>query len=199
MAEESKQFWGNIWSQSADHKRDAKWLRDLQSEPYRFMQITKISNQNPWTNSGPGGFQFGILPSIFFKLPVVISIFSCFLTLTSLCKSRNLFAVNVEVIDRCNCRSDNAHLDQEKLLPEEQKGCRKGSRGTNHLLYIDRAVIKEVKSRKKNLVMAWIDYKKAYDKVAHLCIIECLYLFGVAENINSLSLNSMEKSKVMLC
>ena len=37
-----------------------------------------------------------------------------------------------------------AHLDHEKLLPEEQKGCRKGSRGTNDLLYIDRAVIKEV-------------------------------------------------------
>ena len=32
MAEESKQFLGNIWSQSADHKRDAKWLQDLQSE-----------------------------------------------------------------------------------------------------------------------------------------------------------------------
>ena len=26
-----------------------------------------------------------------------------------------------------------AHLDQEKLLPEEQKGCRKGSTGTNDL------------------------------------------------------------------
>ena len=50
-----------------------------------------------------------------------------------------------------------AHLDQEKLLPEEHKGCRKGSRGTNDLLYIDRAVIKEVKSRNKNLAMAWID------------------------------------------
>ena len=47
-----------------------------------------------------------------------------------------------------------AHLDQEKLLPEEQKGYRKGSRGTNDLLYIDRAVIKEVKSRNKNLAMA---------------------------------------------
>ena len=47
-----------------------------------------------------------------------------------------------------------AHLDQEKLLPEEQKECRKGSRGTNDLLYIDRAVIKEVKSRNKNLAMA---------------------------------------------
>ena len=44
-----------------------------------------------------------------------------------------------------------AHLNQEKLLPEEQKGCRKVSRGTNDLLYFERAVIKEVKSRNKNL------------------------------------------------
>ena len=32
MAEELKQFWGNIWSQSADHKKDAKWLQDLRSD-----------------------------------------------------------------------------------------------------------------------------------------------------------------------
>ena len=61
-----------------------------------------------------------------------------------------------------------AHSGQAKLLPEEQKGSRKGSRGTNDLLYIDGAVIKEVKSRKKNLAMASIDYKKAYDMVPHL-------------------------------
>ena len=29
VAEELKQFWGNIWSQFADHKKDAKWLQDL--------------------------------------------------------------------------------------------------------------------------------------------------------------------------
>ena len=75
-----------------------------------------------------------------------------------------------------------AHLDQEKLLPEEQKGCRKGSRGTNYLLCIDRAVIKEVKSRNKNLAMAWIDSKKAYI-VPHSWIIECLDLFGAEQNI----------------
>ena len=86
-----------------------------------------------------------------------------------------------------------ADLDQEKLLPEEQRGCRKGSRGTNDFLYIDRAVIKEVKSRNNNLPMAWIDYKKAYDMVPHSWIIECLDLFGVAENIKSLLVNSMEK------
>ena len=60
-----------------------------------------------------------------------------------------------------------AHVDQEKLLPEEKKGCRKDSGGTNDLLCIDRAVIKEVTSRNKNLAMAWIDYKKAYDMVPH--------------------------------
>ena len=53
-----------------------------------------------------------------------------------------------------------AHLDQEKLLPQEQKGYRKGSRGTNDLLYIGRTVIKELKSRNKNLEMAWIDIRK---------------------------------------
>ena len=89
-----------------------------------------------------------------------------------------------------------AHLDQEKMLPKEQKRCREGSRGSNDLLYIDRAVIKEVKSRNKNLAMAWTDYKKVYDIVPHSWIIECLDLFGVAENIKSLLVNSMEKWKV---
>ena len=46
------------------------------------------------------------------------------------------------------------HLDQEKLLLEEQKGRKKGSRGTNDLLYIDRSVFKDVKSTNKNLAMA---------------------------------------------
>ena len=72
------------------------------------------------------------------------------------------------------------HLDQKKLLPEEQKGSRKVSRGTNDLLYIYRAVIKEVKSRNKNLAMAWIDYKKPY-MVPHSWFIDCLDLLGNSE------------------
>ena len=47
--------------------------------------------------------------------------------------------------------------------------------------------------------MACIDYKKAYDMVPHSWIIECLDLFGIAENIKGLLKNSMEKWKVMLC
>ena len=92
-----------------------------------------------------------------------------------------------------------AHLDQEKLLTEEQKACKKDSRGTNDLLYIDRAVIREVKCRNENLGMGWIDYEKAYDRVSHSWIIECLDLFGIAQNIKISLVNSMEKWKVMLC
>ena len=83
------------------------------------------------------------------------------------------------------------HLDQ-------QKGCRKRSRETTDLLYIDRAVIREVKSRKKNLAMTWIDYKKAYDMAPHSWIKECFDLFGVAENIKTLLVNSTEKWRAML-
>ena len=32
VAEEWKQIWGNIWNQSADHKKHAKSLQNLQSE-----------------------------------------------------------------------------------------------------------------------------------------------------------------------
>ena len=84
-------------------------------------------------------------------------------------------------------------------MPKEQKGCRKGSRGTNDIVCIDRTVIKEVMSGNANLAIGWIDYKKAYDMVPHLWIEECLDLFGVPENIKSLLVNNMQKWKVMLC
>ena len=91
------------------------------------------------------------------------------------------------------------HIDQEKLLPEEQKRCSKSSIGANDLVYIYKAVIKEVKSINKNSAVTWIDYKKAYDTIPNSWIIECLDFFGVVENIKRLVVNSMEKWKVMLC
>ena len=31
-AEDSKTFWGDIWSETVDQNTDAKWLKDLQSD-----------------------------------------------------------------------------------------------------------------------------------------------------------------------
>ena len=63
MAEESKQFWGNIWSHSADHKKDAKWLQDLRREVNVKKQekvdittgsLKKIRGRMPnWKSPGP--------------------------------------------------------------------------------------------------------------------------------------------------
>ena len=37
------------------------------------------------------------------------------------------------------------------------------TRGTGNLMYIDQHILNESKERQKNIAMAWIDYKKAYD------------------------------------
>ena len=46
MAEESKQFWVNIWSQSADHKKDANWLQDLPIEEDKKQEKIDITTES---------------------------------------------------------------------------------------------------------------------------------------------------------
>ena len=90
------------------------------------------------------------------------------------------------------------HLESEKLLPEEQKGCRKQSRGTKDQLMIDKMVMKNCRRRLTNLCVAWIDYKKAYDMVPHSWILACLTMFKVADNIRNLIRKSMRSWTVEL-
>ena len=70
------------------------------------------------------------------------------------------------------------YLENKMLLPEEQKGCRRKSKGTDDILFIDKMILREVRMRKKNLAVAWIDYKKAYDMVPHSWVVECLDMVG---------------------
>ena len=49
-------------------------------------------------------------------------------------------------------------LEEEKILPEEQKGCKRNRRGTKDQVLVDKAVLKDCKKRSANLEMAWIDY-----------------------------------------
>ena len=90
------------------------------------------------------------------------------------------------------------HLHTNSLLPEEQKGCRKQSRGTKDQLLIDREVLKEARRKQRCLSMAWIDYKKAYDMVPHSWILETLRLTGVAENIRDFLKRTMANWKTVL-
>ena len=70
-------------------------------------------------------------------------------------------------------------LISHRLFPEEQKQCRKRTRGTGDLLYFDQHILKESKTRRKNLAMALIDNKKAYDMVLQSWIIDCLKMYKI--------------------
>ena len=58
-------------------------------------------------------------------------------------------------------------MENENLLPEEQNGCRRKSRGMKDQLLIDKTIIIDCRKRRANLAMACIDYRKAYDFAPH--------------------------------
>ena len=69
------------------------------------------------------------------------------------------------------------------LFPEEKKGCRKGSIGTAELLYIDQHILIESKTRRINLAMAWINYKKAYDMIPQSWIINYHKMYKISHEV----------------
>ena len=84
-------------------------------------------------------------------------------------------------------------LDENKILQEEQKGCRRESRGTKDQLLIDRIVLQHCKKRHTNLAMAWVNYKEVYDMVPHSWVIECLEFLQITDNIKQFLTRSMTK------
>ena len=78
------------------------------------------------------------------------------------------------------------------LLPVEQKGWRRNSRGTKDQLLIDKMVLNDCKKRHNDLEMAWIDCKKAYDMIPHSWILESLGLVQVSKNIVEFIRKSMK-------
>lgn len=89
--------------------------------------------------------------------------------------------------------SIQTYLESNDLMPEEQKGNRRGTRGTKDQLLIDKMILRNSKTRKTNLQMAWIDYKKAFDSVPHSWIHECLKIYGVSRNIRDFLQAIMKK------
>ncbi|XP_045535408.1 uncharacterized protein LOC106709986 [Papilio machaon] len=72
-----------------------------------------------------------------------------------------------------------AHICTNNVLSATQNGCKVGSRGTNDCLLIDMAICQQVRRSKKNISMAWIDYKKAYDSVPHGWLSKVLEVYKI--------------------
>ena len=95
-------------------------------------------------------------------------------------QTHNLPTDDVENINSTNKGKLYYSLRRRGLFPEEQKGRSKGSRGTAELLYIDQHILNESKTKRKNLTMAWIDCKKAYDMLSQRWIINCFKMYKIS-------------------
>ena len=71
------------------------------------------------------------------------------------------------------------HCRVNNILGIEQAAAKQGSWGCTDQLIINKAIMEEVKSKRRNLVCAWLDYKKAFDSVPHDWLIKALHLAKV--------------------
>ena len=69
------------------------------------------------------------------------------------------------------------HLRETNLLAAEQTGCTPGRGGCCDQLLIDQMVLEDARSRHRNLVVAWIDFRKAFDSISHEWLLTMLELY----------------------
>ena len=62
------------------------------------------------------------------------------------------------------------------IIPLEQAGGKKGSWGCADQLLVNEMILEQVRNNRRNLLMMWFDYKKAFDSVPHDWIIKALQL-----------------------
>ena len=227
IADESLQFWSNIWEKDVNHNEAAEWLKDLENNlkdipkqrdiNINIGMVNKILKKMAnWKGPGPDGIHGSWLKNFSLLHERIVQQLATCLQAGQvpglMTKGRTLLlvkdrdkgttATNFRPITclpltwrlLTGVLADELynHLDSQRLLPEEQKGCRRGCRGTKDQLLIDKMVIRNCKRRLTGLGVAWIYYKKAYDMLPHSWIIKNLDMFGVAENLKKLVSGSMK-------
>ena len=73
------------------------------------------------------------------------------------------------------------HCQESSIITEEQAAGKRVSRGCTDQLMINKLMHDEVTSIRRNLVTAWLDYKKVFDSVPHTWIIRSLELAKVPD------------------
>ena len=68
------------------------------------------------------------------------------------------------------------HCKTNNINCEEQAAGKQGSWGCIDQLLINKTIMDEVKTDKRNLFCIWLDYKKAFDTVPHSWLIKALRL-----------------------
>ena len=82
------------------------------------------------------------------------------------------------------------HLENNGLIPDDQKGNRRKSRDTKDQLLIYKIIQRNAKRRKANQHVAWVDYKKGFDSLPHSWIAKSLQILGSSKKSEKVAMNS---------
>ena len=75
------------------------------------------------------------------------------------------------------------HVSSNEIMEIEQAGGRTGSWGCADQLIINKMIHDEVKKYRRNMMMMWFDYQKAFDSMPHDWIIKSLELAKVPQKV----------------
>ena len=77
------------------------------------------------------------------------------------------------------------HLEKYHLMQLDQRGAKQKCSGTAENLLLDSVVLRDVKLHQRNLSVAWIDVKKAYDSVNHRWIRKILEVHRLPDKLTA--------------
>ena len=90
------------------------------------------------------------------------------------------------------------HLMNNDLWDKEQTGARENVLGTIDQLLIDQCIMEEIREDKRNLAVAYYDYKKAYDYVQHDWVMQVLYWIKIPKETIQLFVEIIKRWKTKL-
>lgn len=90
-------------------------------------------------------------------------------------------------------------LKINKVLAWEQGGCKSRSKGCKELLIVDSIISRQVKTKRRKLSVAWIDYQKAFDSVPHTWLMKVLRIYKIDPTITKVLEHLMKNWRTTLC
>ena len=90
------------------------------------------------------------------------------------------------------------HAERNNIWDKSQIGICSGVLGTIDQLIVDNTIMDEVRGKKRNLAVAFYDYRKAYDKVRHDWMLRVYQWMGVPEKVVNVLSHLMKGWKTRL-
>jgi hypothetical protein len=89
------------------------------------------------------------------------------------------FCTVYKIYTACLAEEIYRHLETNKLLAEGQKGGIKNSQGRKEQLVIDSVGLEQAHKDNRNLYIAYIDCRKAFDSLPHSWLIRVLEIYKI--------------------